>query len=180
MNKSLIVGIVVGAIGVTAGGAIGGYQYFSQPEQPTVAQITNVEKLTQTQNNPREVCENKVVTHQKPVQDQHRITGTVVGALAGGLLGNQVGGGNGKKLATIAGAAAGGYAGNQVQQNMQNSDTYTTNERECHTVQDSKTVVTGYKVTYKLGDGTGHVTMDHKPQGDTIPVRNGELVLNEG
>jgi len=41
--------------------------------------------------------------------------GMIGGALVGGLLGNQVGGGTGKKLATVGGAAAGAYAGNEVQ-----------------------------------------------------------------
>ena len=40
--------------------------------------------------------------------------GTGIGAVVGGVLGNQVGGGNGKKLATVAGALLGGYAGNEV------------------------------------------------------------------
>lgn len=40
--------------------------------------------------------------------------GTGMGAVVGGLLGNQVGGGNGKKLATVAGVLLGGYAGNEV------------------------------------------------------------------
>ena len=37
-----------------------------------------------------------------------------VGIGVGGLLGNQVGGGNGRTLATIAGAVGGGYIGNEV------------------------------------------------------------------
>ena len=40
--------------------------------------------------------------------------GTGIGAVVGGVLGHQVGGGNGKKLATVAGALLGGYAGNEV------------------------------------------------------------------
>lgn len=44
--------------------------------------------------------------------------GAVGGAVIGGLLGNQVGGGTGKKLATVGGAVAGGYAGNEVEKNM--------------------------------------------------------------
>jgi uncharacterized protein YcfJ len=43
--------------------------------------------------------------------------GTGVGAVVGGLLGNQVGGGNGKKIATVAGVILGGYAGNEVAHN---------------------------------------------------------------
>lgn len=57
---------------------------------------------------------------QRPVQnyvnDMHPV-GTGIGAVAGGLLGNQVGGGNGKKLATVAGVLLGGYAGNEVAHN---------------------------------------------------------------
>lgn len=41
--------------------------------------------------------------------------GMVAGAVLGGVLGNQVGGGNGKKLATVAGAVGGGYAGNEIE-----------------------------------------------------------------
>lgn len=41
--------------------------------------------------------------------------GVIGGAVVGGLLGNQVGGGTGRTLATLGGAAAGGYAGNEVQ-----------------------------------------------------------------
>jgi uncharacterized protein YcfJ len=47
------------------------------------------------------------VAHNSPI-------GIGVGAVVGGLLGNQVGGGNGKTLVTIAGAIGGGYAGNEV------------------------------------------------------------------
>ena len=50
------------------------------------------------------------------VNDMHPV-GTGVGAVIGGLLGNQVGGGNGKKIATLAGALLGGYTGNEVAHN---------------------------------------------------------------
>ncbi|MEO8124572.1 MAG: glycine zipper 2TM domain-containing protein [Burkholderiales bacterium] len=43
------------------------------------------------------------------------IVGKVGGAVVGGVLGHQVGGGTGKTLATIGGAAAGAYAGNEVE-----------------------------------------------------------------
>lgn len=48
--------------------------------------------------------------------------GAVGGAVVGGLLGNMVGGGNGKKIATVGGAVAGGYAGNEIEKNQK---TYT-------------------------------------------------------
>jgi uncharacterized protein YcfJ len=45
---------------------------------------------------------------------QNSPVGIGVGALVGGVLGSQVGGGNGKTLATIAGAVGGGYLGNEI------------------------------------------------------------------
>ena len=50
--------------------------------------------------------------------------GAVTGALLGGVLGNQVGGGNGKKLATVAGAVGGGYAGNEVERRANSTTVY--------------------------------------------------------
>ncbi|BCG03005.1 hypothetical protein PPGU19_075730 (plasmid) [Paraburkholderia sp. PGU19] len=50
--------------------------------------------------------------------------GAVGGAVAGGLLGNQVGGGRGRVLATIAGAVGGGLAGNGIEHAVRKSTTY--------------------------------------------------------
>jgi outer membrane lipoprotein SlyB len=44
--------------------------------------------------------------------------GGVGGAVVGGLLGNQVGSGRGRTLATVAGAVGGAYAGNRIERNM--------------------------------------------------------------
>jgi outer membrane lipoprotein SlyB len=50
--------------------------------------------------------------------------GIAAGAVLGGVLGNQVGGGNGKTLATVAGAVGGGYAGNEVEKHARATTTY--------------------------------------------------------
>jgi uncharacterized protein YcfJ len=171
---------VIGAVVATAGGAIASYKLFggkTAEKGPEYAEVINVEEIRHTVNTPREVCEDVAVSKKAPVKDEHKIAGTAIGAVAGGLLGHQIGGGRGKTLATVAGAAAGGYAGNQVQGKMQDGDTYTTTERRCQTVTDSRESVVGYNVSYKIGDEQGTVRMDEKP-GDRIPVENGELVLN--
>lgn len=49
-----------------------------------------------------------------PAPAQPSYVGIGTGAVIGGLIGNQVGGGNGKKLATLAGIIGGGYIGNEV------------------------------------------------------------------
>jgi uncharacterized protein YcfJ len=83
----------------------------------------------------RVVCENVQVKHNGS-RDDHRLIGTGVGAVAGGLLGHQIGGGKGKTLATVGGAVAGGVVGNRVQKNAQDRKTYYTTERRCHDVYD--------------------------------------------
>lgn len=50
--------------------------------------------------------------------------GMIAGGIVGGLLGNQVGGGNGKKVATVAGAVGGGYAGHEIEKRTRSSTTY--------------------------------------------------------
>lgn len=174
MNKSLVVGAVLGAAVVTAGGAFAGYQLLDR--EPAFAEVLEVESLTETVKTPREVCQDVAVTHTKPVKDQHRIAGTAIGAVVGGVLGSQVGSGDGRKLATAAGAAAGGYTGNRVQNKIQQGATYTTTEQRCETVYDSHEKQVGFNVRYRLGDEEGSVQMDHDP-GERIPVEEGQLVL---
>ncbi|MEX6501265.1 glycine zipper 2TM domain-containing protein [Pseudomonas zhanjiangensis] len=175
MNKSMLVGAVLGAVGVTAGGAVATYNFVTGPEFAEVVAVTPVKQTIET---PREVCKEVAVTRQKPVQDQHKIAGTAIGAVVGGLLGSQVGGGSGKKIATVAGAVGGGYAGNKVQGNMQANDTYTTTETRCSTVIDTSEKVVGYDVSYQLDGKPGQVRMARDP-GSQIPVKDGQLVLTE-
>lgn len=174
MNKSLVTGLVMGAAVVTAGAAVANLDIFDR--SPKFAEVLNVDAVKETTRTPREVCSDHVVTHQAPVKDEKRIAGTVIGAVVGGVLGNQIGDGRGQKIATAAGAAAGGYAGNKVQQRMQNGNTYTTTEKRCETVYDSKEKVVGYDVRYRLGDKEDTVRMDRDP-GQRIPVENGQLQL---
>ena len=49
-------------------------------------------------------------------------TGTVVGAVAGGVIGNQFGHGAGRALATVGGAVAGGLIGNAIGKDMDDYD----------------------------------------------------------
>ncbi|MGZ3240674.1 MAG: glycine zipper 2TM domain-containing protein, partial [Burkholderiaceae bacterium] len=53
--------------------------------------------------------------------------GVVAGALVGGVLGNQVGAGNGRAISTVAGAVGGGFAGNEIEKR-----THTTTAYEVH------------------------------------------------
>jgi surface antigen len=52
----------------------------------------------------------------------HEEGGTVVGAVAGGLIGNQFGHGAGRALATVTGAVVGGMIGNGIGRDMDEAD----------------------------------------------------------
>ncbi|MEX1993926.1 MAG: glycine zipper 2TM domain-containing protein [Steroidobacteraceae bacterium] len=119
MNKSLVVGGIVGALAVTAVAAVAGYRTMD----------------TKTASTPRQECHDVVVTLTRPTKDPDQIAGTVTGAVIGGVLGNQVGSGDGKKLATAGGAIAGGIAGHEIQEGMQERNTYQETQQVCKTVQ---------------------------------------------
>ena len=55
--------------------------------------------------------------------------GIVAGAAAGGLIGNQFGGGNGKTALTVAGAVGGGFVGNEVQKRVTAKEVWVTTVR---------------------------------------------------
>lgn len=174
MNKSMLLGALIGAGVITAGGAVASLDLF----KPRYAEVLNVEQVTKTIKTPRQECQEVAVQRAAPVKDQKRIAGTVIGAVVGGVLGSQIGSGDGRKIATAAGAAAGGYAGNKVQQRVQQRSTTTVMETRCRTVYDTSQKVIGYDVKYKLGKQTDQVRMDFDP-GERIPVKDGQLVLTK-
>ena len=132
---------------------------------------------TATTRTPHEVCQDVVVQERLPERDGN-VGGTVAGAVIGGLLGNQVGGGNGRKVATAAGAVAGGVIGNTVDKRHVGGRVVNRTERQCHTetsTAESSRVV-GYNVTYRNEDGTtGTMRMDSKP-GNRIAMGNQDVV----
>jgi uncharacterized protein YcfJ len=88
---------------------------------------------------------------------------TVLGAIAGGVLGHQVGGGHGKDAATAGGAIVGGIVGNQIDRDQGNvvppSQSVEVERRpvtreveRCRTVQEVREVAVGYDVRYRYGN----------------------------
>jgi surface antigen len=61
--------------------------------------------------------------HSTPVraEGENQFFGTVTGAIAGGIIGNQFGHGNGRVAATAAGVIAGGWIGNDIGYSLDNS-----------------------------------------------------------
>ncbi|MBK4783486.1 MAG: glycine zipper 2TM domain-containing protein [Pantoea sp. Pent] len=176
MNKSMLAGIGIGVAAALGVAAVASMDVFDRG--PQYAQVLSATPIKESIRQPRQECRNVTLTHRRPVQDENRIAGSVLGAVAGGVIGHQFGGGRGRDIATVAGALAGGYGGNQVQGALQDRDTYTTSDQRCKTVYDKQEKMLGYDVTYKIGDQQGNIRMDNDP-GTRIPLdRNGQLILN--
>jgi uncharacterized protein YcfJ len=142
------------------------------------ARVVSVEPVRQSMNNPRQVCHDETVTHTAPPKDQHRIAGTAIGAVAGGLLGHLVGGGRGNTLTTVAGAVGGGYAGNRIEASQQHAQVTTSVVRQCSTVENASTGIVGYDVRYVYNGVTRTVRMDHDP-GDRVQVQVGVTAVSD-
>lgn len=142
------------------------------------AKVISVDPVHKTVNNPKQVCRDEVVTQTAPPQDQHRIAGTAIGAVAGGLLGHMVGGGKGNTLATVAGAVGGGYAGNRIQANRQQGQVTSSTQRHCDTVSNTSTKTIGYDVRYEYNGVTRTVRMDRDP-GDRVQVQEGVTAVTD-
>ena len=108
-----------------------GYQYMQPVTAPTVAyqQVTPhnaapaaaPHRTQHTQHRHAQTyaqadTRQPVYQQQQPARAANSPVGIATGAVVGGLLGNQIGGGNGRTLATVAGAVGGGYIGNMAGQ----------------------------------------------------------------
>lgn len=145
---------------------------------PRYAKVVSVDPVRQSAGSPKEVCHDETVTHTAPPKDQHRIAGTAIGAVLGGLVGNQVGGGKGRQLATVAGAVGGGYAGNRIEANHQQGQVTSSVERRCNTVANNSTRIVAYDVRYVYNGVTRTVRMDHDP-GDRVQVQEGVTAVSD-
>lgn len=116
---------------------------------------------------PAYVCEScGVVTDIRRVSDapQSSAPGMIIGGIAGGVLGNQVGSGRGRDVATVLGALAGGAAGNEIGRNNVRQD--------------------GWVITVRLDSGASQAFRNsERPNvstGQRVRVDNGQLMLDDG
>ena len=105
----------------------------------------------------------------EPARGDRNVGGAIAGALIGGVLGHQVGGGSGKDIATVGGAVAGGVIGSNVNRNGTSSS---------QNVQRCQNTVSGtpayWDVTYNFRGRDHQVQMSADP-GATVAVNaNGE------
>ncbi|MDP1716735.1 MAG: glycine zipper 2TM domain-containing protein [Burkholderiales bacterium] len=88
--------------------------------------------------------------------------GVVGGAVVGGLLGNQIGGGRGNQAATVVGAVGGAVAGNQIEKSVKSAKSY--------------------EITVRFDDGSSRVITEANPPawrtGDHVKVVDGVIRSN--
>ncbi len=124
----------------------------SHPKATSTAAADNGERWCGTCGNVESV---RTITRRA----QGSGVGAAGGAILGGLLGNQVGGGHGRQLATVAGAVGGAVVGNQVEGNMK--------------------ATTSYEIRVRLDDGTLRTFHQHSAprwrNGDRVRIVKGAL-----
>jgi uncharacterized protein YcfJ len=73
-----------------------------------------------------DTCGTVQTVQQEKRKGKGGVLGVAGGAVAGGLLGNQVGKGTGNTVATVGGAVAGGVIGNEIQKKMTSKKVWVT------------------------------------------------------
>jgi len=179
------------------------YQYqpqpqYSQPQYPQPqyqappsdsGRVISSTPIIQQVAVPRQVC-----SQQPMVVQGARSTsgaGSVIGAIAGGLLGNTIGHGGGRAAATALGVMGGALVGNAVEAN--GSPAYAQNVQQCTTQTTYENRTVAYNVTYEYAGRQYTVQMPQDPgptvrlqvtpmaAGNTEPVySSGSVTASEG
>jgi uncharacterized protein YcfJ len=135
-----------------------------------LARVVDVEPIREVHRTPvdREVCWEETVRVR---ERRHSHAPTVLGAIIGGVIGNQFGSGSGRDAATAAGALLGGAIGHDASKAHEGRSYPAIRERcEVERQWRERTVDRGYRVTYEYAGRLHRTTMNHHP-GDTIRVR---------
>lgn len=82
--------------------------------------------------------------------------GAILGAIVGGVVGNQIGGGSGRDIATGVGVITGAVVGDS----MQNAPR---TQQRCTPIQNNRSVIVGYDVTWKYLGQQVTQRMDRDP-----------------
>ena len=153
MNKLALLSIA--AMATAAGGAAQ-----AQTEQGRVISSTPVIQQVAV---PRQVCSQQQIVTQQPSTG----AGGVMGAIAGGAVGNQIGSGSGRAAATVLGLLGGAIMGDRIEgggnpqyQTVQNCTTQTYYENRA----------VSYNVVYEYAGRQYQVNLPHDP-GPTVQLQ---------
>ena len=145
MNKTI-------SISVTAALATLG---FGVQAQDITAHVISSTPVIQQVQVPRQVCNDQPFAVQQPKTG----AGAAIGAIAGGAMGNAIGGGGGRAAATVLGLLGGAVVGDRVE----GGGTSVQNVRQCATQTFYENRAVGYNVTYEFGGQQFTVQMPNDP-----------------
>ncbi len=150
----------------------GGYDYAKVVDvQPLVRQVRV--------SSPQRECWDETRTDDRdygPPRARHAGGSTLLGAVIGAAIGNQIGHGDGRRAATAAGAIIGAGIGNAQAGRRNGYDAppppraYTVQRCETRYNEDVQERIDGYRVTYVYHGRRGVTQLPYKP-GDRIRVR---------
>ncbi|MBK1828589.1 glycine zipper 2TM domain-containing protein [Haloferula rosea] len=109
---------------------------------------------------PQSVRTGKITSIRNVNLEGSRTGGAILGAVAGGFLGNQVGGGSGQDAATIGGAALGGAAGSHAGRAINNRQ--------------------GLEITVRLDEGGSLSIVQEVSKNESFAVGERVRVLDNG
>lgn len=112
---------------------------------------------------PRQVCTNQPMAVQQPTTGG----GAVLGGLAGGAIGNTIGGGSGRAAATVLGLVGGALLGNNIEANGQQR---VQNVQQCSTQTSYENRTVAYNVRYEYAGREYSVQMPYDP-GPTVRLQ---------
>lgn len=134
----------------------------------TIVNVTPVfsDRIQQTQ-----VCD--VVQGGQSQQHSAVNSGSVIGGIAGALLGSRVGDGNGRLAATALGAVTGAMTGDRLAQRDSQP------QQVCRWVQQVNQQMSGYRVTYAYQGEHFYASMPYDPsRGGSVSTVRAEMTLS--
>jgi uncharacterized protein YcfJ len=155
-------------------GTVSAQNYYAPPPAPQAAnvrfgwaEVLRVDPVyAPVARPPQQACYPQAVQRE----DNDHAGGTVLGAIVGGVLGNTVGKGDGRKAATVAGAVVGGVIGNRA--SAAHDRTVVSQQTVCRPVDDyaPQQQIVAYDVEYRY---RGEVYMSRLPYdpGERLRIR---------
>jgi uncharacterized protein YcfJ len=148
--KKIICLLAIATLGMTAGAQ-------------EVGKVLSSVQVIQQVAVPRQVC----TTEQVAVQPSKSGAGAAMGAIAGGAVGNSMGGGSGKVAATMLGIFGGAILGDKIEGP---SAAQQQTQQRCTTQNMLENRVIGYNVTYEFAGKQYNVQLPSDP-GPTIRLQ---------
>jgi uncharacterized protein YcfJ len=127
-----------------------------------IGQVISREAVYQQIAVPRQTCSQMPVAVQNPTSGG----GALMGAIAGGAVGSQIGGGSGQALATMIGVVGGSIMGDRIE----NPGTQVQNQTTCTTQNVMENRLVGYNVVYEYAGKQHSVQLPQDP-GPTIQLQ---------